>query len=122
MKNMITALVTSFGLLFSSLSFASVSQSDADFLFSASNVELQEMNNTEMATTEGQLFGITMETTTKYLGLAFNALKPYASKAFNALKDKLIAAIKTRFEGFVGANGSITTGGRTISTADFVGF
>ncbi len=98
MKKIIT-LAATVSLLFSSVSFASVSQDETAFLFATSNIQVQEISINEMATTEGQLFGLSMESTTKYLGLAFTALKPFAGKAMTSLKNKLVSSIQLRFNG-----------------------
>ena len=114
MKKIIFTLVTTISMLFSSISFASVSQDDTAFLFAENGIALQEMTSNEMAATEGQLFGITMETTTKYLGLAITALKPYATNLFNLLKDKVMTAIQSRLDGF--------SGGRPVPPVSTDGF
>lgn len=102
MKKIIFSIIATFSLLVSSITSASVSQNDAAFLFADSNITVAEITTHEMLTTEGQVFGLTLETTTKYLTQAFDLIKPYASNFFNLIKDKAIAAIKARFDGFLG--------------------
>lgn len=98
MKKLLIASCTSLILSLSATSFASINDHEAAYLFGTqSAIEIQVLSNTEMAATEGQLFGITMETTSYYAGLAYNALKPYLSKIFNQLKDSALNAIKARF-------------------------
>ena len=110
MKKLIIASLTAITLSTSAASFASVSQDDAAYLFGTQEaIEMQIITSTEMAATEGQVFGITLEGIQGYLGDAITYIKPYAKTWALALKDKAIAAIKTRFDAFLIAKG-INTG------------
>ena len=109
MKNLIIASITAIALSTSAASFASVSQDDAAYLFGTqSAVEMQIITDTEMATTEGQLFGITMEGVQGALGDAIAYIKPYAKTWALALKDKAVAAIKARFDAYLAGTGTAT--------------
>jgi len=87
MKKSIITLITVASLAFSSLSFASVSHDETAYLFGTQEViEMQVISNNEMATTEGQLFGITTEQTFAFLGKAALLMKPLALSVFNKIK------------------------------------
>ncbi len=64
MKKFITAVLTILCLITSAISMASVNTDDNDiaYLFGQQEViEMQNMSNAEMQATQGQLFGITLE-------------------------------------------------------------
>jgi hypothetical protein len=106
MKKIIIASIAALSLSASVSSFASVQQDEVAYLFGTqSAVEMQVISATEMQNTEGQLFGITMETTKKYLGLAFNYVKPYAVNYANVLKEKALTYIKGRLDTFLANQG-----------------
>ena len=75
MKNSIIATAIALSLA-SSVSFAAVNQDEATFLFGQENVQMQTISANEMATTEGQLFGISSEVVSKYIAVAATALAP----------------------------------------------
>jgi len=109
MKNLLIASVTAIALSTSAASFATVNQDDAAYLFGTQEaVEMQLISTTEMATTEGQLFGVTLEGLQGYLNIAIEKLKPVAKDYALKLKDKAVAAIKARFDAYLA--GSVTTG------------
>ena len=102
MKKLITASITAIALTASAGAFASVNQDEVAYLFGTQEaVEMQLISNTEMQATEGQLFGITMETTKVYLGKAYTFLKPYAVNYANQLKAKAITYLKGRLDAFL---------------------
>jgi len=107
MKKMIIASITTIALSASATSFANVQQDEVAYLFGTqSAVEMQMITDVEMKNTEGQLFGITLETTKKYLGLAYTQIKPFALTYANALKDKAISYIKGRLNSFLANQGA----------------
>ena len=109
MKKLVIASLTAIALSTSAASFASVSQDDAAYLFGTQEaVEMQIITNTEMATTEGQLFGLTIEGLQGALGDVVEYIKPYAKTWALALKDKAVAAIKARFDSYLAGTGSVT--------------
>jgi len=106
MKKIIIASIAAIILSASATSFASVQQDEVAYLFGTqSAVEMQVISATEMQNTEGQLFGITMENTKAFLGLAYNYVKPYAVNYANALKDKAVVYIKDRLDTFLANQG-----------------
>ena len=102
MNKLITTLIAFVTVTFSATSFAAVNQDEMSYLFGTeSAIEMQTISNTEMATTEGQLFGITLDTATQFLSLAYTYLKPYIANLSVAFKDKAFDAIKARFQAFL---------------------
>ncbi len=75
MKKTIIATTLAFAMT-SSASFAAVNQAETTFLFGSEAVEMQTISATEMAATEGQLFGISSEVVSKYIAVAATALAP----------------------------------------------
>ncbi len=82
----------------SSASFASTNQEDTLYLFGNENVEISLISADEMATTEGQLFGITSETIAKYIAVAAAALTPKLKAISNdiaqGVTDGMIRSVK----------------------------
>ena len=107
MKNFIIASLTAITLTTATASFATINQNDAAYLFGTQEaVEMQVMNTTEMQTTEGQLFGLSLEGLQGSLGDAIAYIKPYAKIWAGALKDKAVAAIKARFDSYLADKGA----------------
>ncbi len=87
MKKSIITFITVASLAVSSVSFASVSNDETAYLFGTQEaIEMQVISADEMATTEGQLFGITVEQTFLLLNKAAGLLKPFALPLFNKIK------------------------------------
>ena len=102
MKKLLTASLTALALTASASSFASVSQDETAYLFGTQDViEMQMISNVEMQATEGQLFGITMDTVKTYMGKAIEYIKPFAKSYALKLKDKAITYFKARLDGYL---------------------
>ncbi len=110
MKKIILSSLTAFALVASATSFASVTNEEASYLFGTQEaVEMQIMSDTEMQTTEGQLFGITFELLGSYVDKAVAIVKPILEPAkaplgaaFRAVRDAALEAIASRFSSLLG--------------------
>jgi len=110
MKNLIISTLTALTLTASAVSFASVTNEEASYLFGTQTaVEMQVISDTEMQNTEGQLFGITFELIGSYVDKAVSIVKPiigpavpYLSAAFTAVKDAALKAITIKLGSVLG--------------------
>ncbi len=111
MKKLIISALTAVALSASAVSFASVTNEEASYLFGTQEViEMQVISDAEMKTTEGQLFGITFELMGSYVDKAVAIVKPilapakeHLGAAFVAVRDAALEAIATRFNTLLGS-------------------
>jgi len=99
MKKLIitTALIAT---MTSSASFASVNQDEVSYLFGNESVQMNVISADEMATTEGQLFGITSETVAKYIVVAASALSPKLKAISNSIAQGIADGVTRSIKNF----------------------
>jgi len=110
MKKLIISTLTALTLTASAVSFASVTNEEASYLFGTqSAVEMQVISDSEMQTTEGQLFGITFELIGSYVDKAVSIVTPiiapakaHLGAAFVAVKDAALKAIAIKLGSVLG--------------------
>ncbi len=91
MKTPIIAFFTLLSLSLSSFSFASnITTEETNYLFGAEErIEMQAISDNEMETTEGQLFGITIESTLAYMDKATQSLNPLTLSIYNKVREPI---------------------------------